>query len=82
LLELEITANEREKIVINIEPEDYFRGPVKSELNTNWSEYWEFGKQVKKKEVYIKIAIGGKNRQSLCISFHVAERKMQYLFKS
>jgi len=42
------------------------------------SEMWVFGKIVKKKEVYIKITMGILGSSVICISFHIAEHKMNY----
>ena len=41
-----------------------------------------FGKDVKGREVYIKITLGYQNGQTICISFHIAEHPMQYPFKT
>jgi hypothetical protein len=45
------------------------------------AEMWVFGKTVRKKEVYIKITMGVINSSVLCISFHLAQHKMQYPLK-
>jgi hypothetical protein len=42
---------------------------------------WVFGKIVKKKEVYIKITIGAMDSGVICISFHLAQYKMNYPLK-
>jgi len=44
-------------------------------------DMWVFGKDVKGQEVYIKISLGQKNSQTICISFHISEYKMKYPFK-
>lgn len=54
LAELEITPAYRENVIRNITVSDYSEGPVKDTLN-KYGEMWVFGKDVKKKEVYIKI---------------------------
>ena len=41
---------------------------------------WIFGKRIEGKEVYIKITLGGYNKETFCISFHIAEHKMSYPF--
>lgn len=41
---------------------------------------WVFGKDVKSKDVYIKISMGISNSSAVCISFHIAERKIHYKF--
>ena len=45
------------------------------------ADMWVFGKIIKKKEVYIKITIGAKESSVICISFHLAEHKMNYPLK-
>ena len=43
---------------------------------------WVFGKDVKGREIYIKIALGRKNSSTVCISFHIAEHPMIYPLKA
>jgi hypothetical protein len=80
LAELEITPTYRENVIKNIETIDYSDGPIVDTLN-NVGEMWVFGKEVKGEEVYIKIALGNENSHTICISFHIAEYKMNYPFK-
>lgn len=80
LLQLDITPLQREVIVKNLLVHDYVEGPVIDELNKN-GEMWVFGKDVKGREVYIKITLGYENGQTICISFHVAEHPLNYPFK-
>ena len=54
--------------------------PVIDLLNKR-TEMWVFGKDVKEREVYIKITLGYQNGQTICISFHLAEHPMRYPFK-
>jgi hypothetical protein len=42
---------------------------------------WVFGKDVKGREIYIKIMLGAKNSQTICISFHIAEHPLKYPLK-
>ncbi len=80
LAELDITARYRENVVLSLSTEDYIEGPVEDLLN-KIGDLWVFGKDVKGKEVYIKISMGKENSHTICISFHVAEHKLKYLFK-
>lgn len=80
LAELEITPKYRETIIEEIKTEDYSQGPIIDTLN-HIGEMWVFGKDIKGKEVYIKISLGRSNCQTICISFHIAEYKMKYPFK-
>ena len=80
LLLLEITPLQREVIVKNLLVQDYVEGPVIDELNKS-GEMWVFGKDVKNREVYIKITLGYEKCQTICISFHLAEHPLKYPFK-
>lgn len=80
LLELDITQLQRELIVKSLLPQDYVEGPVIDVLNKE-GEMWVFGKDVKEREVYIKITLGYENGQTICISFHIAEHPLVYPFK-
>lgn len=79
LINLEITPKYRDSVIINLEVEDYSEGPVIDTLY-RCGEMWVFGKDVKGQEVYIKITLG-KGTSAMCISFHIAERPMNYPFK-
>lgn len=80
LFQLDITPFQREVIVKNLLVQDYVEGPVIDELNKS-GEMWVFGKDVKNREVYIKITLGYDNGQTICISFHIAEYPLKYPFK-
>ena len=80
LEELEIVPSYRKVIIESLEVEVYVQGPVVDQLN-RLGEMWVFGKDVKGREVYIKIMLGGVNCQTICISFHIAEHPLQYAFK-
>ena len=77
---MEIVPSYRKVIIESLEAEDYVQGPVVDQLN-RLGEMWVFGKDVKGREVYIKIMLGGVNCQTICISFHIAEHPLQYAFK-
>ncbi len=81
LATLEITPTYRKKVILNIEPEDYSEGPIVDTLN-KMGEMWVFGKDVKGREVYIKITLGQPNNSTICISFHIAEHPMTYPLKN
>jgi hypothetical protein len=80
LEELEIVPSFRKIIIENLSVEDYVQGPVIDELN-RLGEMWVFGKDVKNREVYIKIMIIDTTSQTICISFHLAEHPLIYPFK-
>lgn len=80
LEELEIIPSYRKVIIESLKSEDYVEGPIIDQLN-KLGEMWVFGKDIKGKEVYIKIMLGGVNCQTICISFHIAEHPLSYPFK-
>ena len=80
LIQLDITPLQREMIVKSIQPQDYVEGPVIDMLN-RLGEMWVFGKDVRGREVYIKITLGHGLGQTICISFHIAEHPLMYPFK-
>ena len=80
LEELEIVPAHRKVIIENLAVEDYVQGPVVDKLN-KLGEMWVFGKDVKGREIYIKIMLGRTNCQTICISFHISEKPLQYAFK-
>jgi hypothetical protein len=80
LQELEIVPSYRTVVIENLRVEYYVQGPVVDELN-RLGEMWVFGKDVKGREVYIKVMITGVTSQTICISFHIAEHPLIYPFK-
>lgn len=80
LLDLDITPVYRIEIIKSLAVTDYSAGPIVSDLGKN-TEMWVFGKDVKQREVYIKISLGFPNASVICISFHLAEHDLSYPFK-
>lgn len=80
LIDLNITEIERLQIIRTIEVEDYSEGPIIDTLH-HGTDMWVFGKDVKDREIYIKITMGMNGRQTICISFHIAEHPMYHPFK-
>lgn len=80
LTELEISPNQRKKIIHELRVVDYSQGPIPDQQSLG-SDLWVFGKTVKSKEVYIKISMGKPSKQTICISFHIAEFPMKYPHK-
>ena len=81
LLDLEISPTKRLEVIKNLKPDDFVEGPLPDTLNKG-PEMWVFGKKVKKRNVYIKVTMGYPNSSVICISFHIAERKLIYAFKT
>lgn len=80
LADLEIRPNDRIKIIEELKAIDYSEGPLEEKLY-NGNSMWVFGKEIKSKEVYIKISIGVAESRVICISFHIADHHMNYPFK-
>lgn len=80
LAELELRPIERKNILEKLETKDYSEGPLEEKLYGG-TDMWVFGKFIKKREVYIKITMGAMNNSVICISFHLAEHKMNYPLK-
>lgn len=79
--DLEITQSFAEQTIDGLQVVDYCEGPLDEKLY-GLGDMWVFGKDIKKREVYIKITKGHPGSQVICVSFHVAERPMNYPFKS
>jgi hypothetical protein len=80
LVDLELRPIERKAILEALEAKDYSEGPLEEKLYGG-ADMWVFGKTIKKKEVYIKITMGIMGNSVICISFHLAQHKMQYPLK-
>ncbi len=80
LAELEIRPIDRIDILSKLEAKDYSEGPLEEKLYGG-ADMWVFGKMVKNKEIYIKISMGATSCSVLCISFHLADHKMNYPLK-
>lgn len=79
LKSLGIPDNFRETVIRQIVVEDYVK-TISDEVT--FGDMWVFGKDVKGKEVCIKISMGRPNSQTICISFHEAEHPIDYAFKN
>jgi hypothetical protein len=77
LLELGITAKKRKEIILSLSIENYYRGPTK-DTYPGKPDYFEFGTYFNGHEVYIKLGLGKFNKIPDCMSFHVAEHKLEY----
>lgn len=81
LHDFEISPAKRKEVIASLKVEDYSQGPLEEKM-CGILPMWVFGKQVKKKEVYIKISMGIENSGAVCISFHIAEHPIDYPFKN
>lgn len=80
LADLEIRPNDRTKIIEELKTIDYSEGPLEEKLYKG-NSMWVFGKEIKSKEIYIKISTGVAGSRVICISFHIADHHMNYPFK-
>ena len=81
LAALDITPLKRVEYLLNLQAENYNSGPNKDTYDVTKPDYYEFGIQIKGKEVYIKISRGLTNKPVDCMSFHIAEHPMKYPLK-
>lgn len=81
LHDLEISPAKRKEIIQSIKTEDYSEGPLDEKMR-GILPMWVFGKEVRNKEVYIKVSMGVNDSGTVCISFHIAEHPMNHPFKS
>ncbi|MDP2301005.1 MAG: toxin [Ignavibacteria bacterium] len=80
LSKLEIDSLQRLEYIKSIKPENYFNGPNDDAYDPQSPPNWEFGMNIKRHEVYIKINLGKTNKSVMCISFHIAEKEINYPF--
>ena len=78
---LEITTIQRKKILQELNVGNYAEGPIANKQFFG-NGLWVFGKVIKQHEIYIKITMGLPNKQTICISFHVAEHPMTFPHKT
>ena len=80
LLDLEMTTAGRNTVLKSLVRQDYSHGPMLDTLNGG-PAMWVFGKMVRGREIYIKITMGIKGAQVICISFHTSEYPMKYPYQ-
>lgn len=80
LLELGLTARQREEIVLSLSVQDYCSGPTADEYEPG--QYYVFGNKADGVEIYIKLKISESSgaEYAVCLSFHKAERPLIYPF--
>jgi hypothetical protein len=82
IAKLELAYEDIKEILMSLTPLDYCEGPIKDSKIEGL--LWVFGKNLKGNEIYIKLKLHGddKNQMLRVLSFHLAERKLKYYFKS
>lgn len=81
---LGITPRHRMEEVKCLRYDDYYRGPSLDHDGKFNKKWWEFGRRIKKHEIYIKICIYKNNSGQYrgdCMSFHIADENIGYPFK-
>lgn len=79
IAELNLNVLQVKKIISELEVSNYYKGPKDDKVRDG--KYWEFGKLIKGKEVYIKINAELFNKNVICISFHFSKFEIKYKFK-
>ena len=67
---LGITPSARKQIIKSITTDDYIE-TIMDEFS--FGDMWVFGKDCNGVDIYVKIALGKPNSNTICISFHTAE---------
>lgn len=80
LFELDIVPRERDAVIESLVSSDFCEKFSITDTIA-YDSLWVFGKNYKKRELYIKVGIM-KSSKTVCISFHKAEHQMQYKFKN
>ncbi|MGI4871290.1 MAG: hypothetical protein ACRYFX_08940 [Janthinobacterium lividum] len=83
LATLDISANTRLAKIRGLEPKNFCQllESDKPKEAAAGRHLWVFGVKVKKTEVYVKIQFGEQHTDApVCISFHLAMHKLNYLF--
>lgn len=81
IADLDINPVDRKDVLLSLHYLDFYKGPNPDQYDPYGSPVWEFGKVVKKKEVYIKISLGTSGKPVVCKSFHFPKRIIKYPFK-
>ena len=75
---LGITPSARKEIIKSITADDY----IETVLDKfSYGDMWVFGKDCDGVDIYVKIALGKPNTNTICIPFHTAEHPLKYAFK-
>ena len=80
MLQLEYSIDDVKKELKELDVTDYSEGPLQ-EILYKGADMWVFGKFIQSEEVYIKISMGQPSAKALCISFHFAEKPLNYPYK-
>ncbi|MFQ5540131.1 MAG: toxin, partial [Candidatus Binatia bacterium] len=76
LIELGLTKEQREEVILSLTPEDYCGGPYQDREGPGM--WWVFGKKEEGREIYIRLKV---THAPICLSFHPAEQPLEYPHK-
>lgn len=77
---LGITPQQARGIIAQLTYKNYYKGPSE-DLKRSGCSIWEFGETIQGQEVYIKLSDDFKFGVAICISFHLADYPVKYLYK-
>lgn len=75
---LGITYTASKEIIRDIRTIDYVETIIDA---FSYGVMWVFGKDFDEQELYVKVALGQPSTNTICISFHLAEKPLRYAFK-
>ena len=75
---LGITYTASKEIIRDIRTIDYVETIIDA---FSYGDMWVFGKDFDEQELYVKVALGQPSTNTICISFHLAEKPLRYAFK-
>ena len=77
IAQLGITVAQAKQEILGLTYQDYYRGPL-PDLDHEGEKFWEFGRIISGKEVFIKLKAKAEQGIALCFSFHVPKKPMEY----
>jgi len=77
---LGITIPQAKDEILGLTYEDYYRGPI-PDKDCKGEEFWEFGKIISGKQVFIKLKAKSKHGVAICFSFHTPEKQLSINIK-
>jgi hypothetical protein len=77
---LGITIPQAKQEILGLTYENYYRGPI-PDKDRKGEEFWEFGKTICGKQVFIKLKTVSKHSVAICFSFHIPQERIEYPYK-
>lgn len=82
--DLNLTEGIAKDVILGLAGYDYVEGPIEDHLFKQF-KIWVFGKAspiIASDEIYIKLSDRREGKMPVCLSFHKAERPLNYPFKN